>query len=116
MSTTRWTFLSNHTHVLVCIARDPAATMREVAERVGITERAVQRIVRDLEAAGYVRRRREGRRNTYALRSDRPLRHPLEAGTDVRTLLSVLDPGVVDDVDRGEAAATATSGPGEAGT
>ncbi|GAA5034783.1 MarR family transcriptional regulator [Terrabacter aeriphilus] len=99
MSTSRWTFLSNHTHVLVCLARDPDATMRDVAEQVGITERAVQRIVGDLETAGYLSRRRAGRRNAYSLRADRPLRHPLEAGTDVRTLLSVLDPGVGPDAD-----------------
>ena len=56
MSTHSWTFLTNHTHVLVCIARDPAVTMREVAEFVGITERAVQRIVRDLVVSGRVAR------------------------------------------------------------
>jgi predicted DNA-binding transcriptional regulator YafY len=91
MSNDGWTFLSNHTHVLVCIARDPAVTMREVAELAGITERAVQRIVRDLEDGGYLVRHRQGRRNVYALRPGRPLRHPLERDTDLQSLLEVLD-------------------------
>ncbi|GAA4399260.1 hypothetical protein GCM10023168_06310 [Fodinibacter luteus] len=90
MSSHDWTFLSNHTHVLVCIARDPSARMREIAGQVGITERAVQRIVADLVEGGYLVRHREGRRNTYAVRAGRPLRHPLEGGTDVRALLDVL--------------------------
>lgn len=90
MSTASWTFLSNHTHVLVCIARDPAVTMREVAGQVGITERAVQRIVRDLVDDGYLARHREGRHNVYEVRTGRPLRHPLESGTDVQALLDVL--------------------------
>jgi predicted transcriptional regulator len=91
MSTVSWTFLSNHTHVLVCIARDPAVTMREVAERVGITERAVQRIVRDLVDDGYLTRQREGRHNVYAVHTARPLRHELEQGTDLGALLEALD-------------------------
>lgn len=90
MSTATWTFLSNHTHVLVCIARDPAVTMREVAGQVGITERAVQRIVRDLVDGGYLTRHRQGRHNVYTVRTARPLRHPLEAGTDLQALLDVL--------------------------
>ena len=90
MSTASWTFLTNHMHVLVCIARDPSVTMREVAGHVGITERAVQRIVRDLEEGGYLVRRREGRRNVYAVQADRPLRHVVEGGTDLGTLLRVL--------------------------
>jgi predicted transcriptional regulator len=90
MSTAGWTFLSNHTHVLVCIARDPAVTMREVADHVGITERAVQRIVRDLVDGGYLTRHRQGRHNLYAVRAERPLRHDLERSTDVRALLEVL--------------------------
>jgi DNA-binding Lrp family transcriptional regulator len=91
MSNSGWTFLSNHTHVLVCIARDPAITMREAAELTGITERAVQRIVRDLEEDGYLVRHRQGRRNVYALQPSRPLRHPLERDTDLQSLLEVLD-------------------------
>ncbi len=85
-----WTFLTNHTHVLVCIARDPHVTMREMAEHVGVTERAVQRIVRDLVGAGYVESRRDGRRNTYRVRADGHLRHPLESSTDLHSLLKTL--------------------------
>ncbi len=91
MSTAGWTFLSNHTHVLVCIARDPAVRMREVADQVGITERAVQRIVRDLVDSGYLTREREGRHNVYGVRTERPLRHDLERSTDLGALLEVLD-------------------------
>jgi len=88
-----WTFLSNHAHVLVCLARDPDTRLRDVAVEVGITERAVQGIVRDLEAAGIIVRERLGRRNTYRMCLDVPLRHPLEAHCSVRALLSmVLDP------------------------
>ena len=90
MSTATWTFLSNHTHVLVCIARDPAVTMREVADQVGITERAVQRIVRDLVDGGYLTRQREGRHNVYGVRAERPLRHHLEQSTDLGALLEIL--------------------------
>lgn len=74
-----WTFLSNHSHVLVCVAQDPEVRVADIARRVGIGERAVHRILVDLESAGYVTRRREGRRNRYAVNLDRPLRHPLEA-------------------------------------
>ena len=86
----RWTFLSNHGHVLVCLARDPDARLRDVAALVGVTERAVQKILADLDAAGVVERRREGRRNRYRMRTDRPLRHPLEAHRTVAALLGML--------------------------
>jgi len=82
-----WTFLSNHTHVLVCLARDPGQVLRKVAQQVGITERAVQRIVAELEAGGVVQRERLGRRNRYALNLDVPLRHPLERHCTVGELL-----------------------------
>jgi DNA-binding transcriptional ArsR family regulator len=89
-----WTFLSNHAHVLLCIAREPGILLREVAERVGITERAVQRIVADLEQEGYLSRNREGRRNRYEVHADRPLRHPVEAHREVSVLLDlILGPG-----------------------
>ena len=91
MSTPRWTFLSNHTHVLVCLARNPEVTMRDIAEQVGVTERAVQRIVADLEAGGYLVRRRRGRRNAYLLHPELPLRHPLEERTRLSDLLDVLE-------------------------
>ncbi|NHC44525.1 MarR family transcriptional regulator [Motilibacter sp. K478] len=73
-----WTFLSNHGHVLVAIAQDPEARVVDIAERVGITDRAVQAILNDLESTGYVRRTREGRRNTYRVLRGGRLRHPQE--------------------------------------
>jgi len=91
-----WTFLSNHGHVLVCLARDPEARLRDVAVAVGITERAVQKIVSDLEEAGVVERVREGRRNRYRLFLDQPLRHPIEAHRTIGALLGmVLDPAAL---------------------
>ncbi len=85
-----WTFLSNHSHVLLCIAQEPGVRLRDVAERVGITERAVQRIVADLEAGGYLSRVRTGRRNVYEVHADRPLRHPVEAHRQVAALLDLV--------------------------
>jgi hypothetical protein len=82
-----WTFLSNHTHVLVCLARNPDQVLREVAQQVGITERAVQRIVAELESGGVIRRERLGRRNRYHLNLDATLRHPLERHCTVGELL-----------------------------
>jgi DNA-binding MarR family transcriptional regulator len=90
MSTAGWTFLTNHTHVLVCITRDPHATMRAIAEQVGITERAVQRIIGELVLERYLTRTRDGRRNTYTLNPAQPLRHPLERGTPLSELLTLL--------------------------
>ncbi len=94
-----WTVLSNHSHVLLCIAREPEMRLREVANRVGITEPAVQRIVADLEEGGYLSRSREGRRNRYEVHLDCPLRHPVESHRDVGVLLNLIlrpdrpDPG-----------------------
>ena len=85
-----WTFLTNHSHVLLCLVQDPEARMREVAERVGITERAVQRIVSELEAAGYVERIREGRRNRYEVHGELPLRHPVEGHRDLNALIKLI--------------------------
>ncbi|MCA9286224.1 MAG: helix-turn-helix transcriptional regulator [Phycisphaerales bacterium] len=85
-----WTFLTNHAHVLVCLAGDPELRLREVAAMVGITERAVQKIVLDLEDAGILVRRREGRRNTYEIRPDQPLRHPVEAHRSVADLIRLV--------------------------
>lgn len=85
-----WTFLSNHAHVLLLIARDPEVTLREVADRVGITERAVQRIVADLEAGRYLERERTGRRNRYKVHPELPLRHPVEAHRDVGALIDLV--------------------------
>ncbi len=85
-----WTFLSNYAHVLVCLARDPDITLRGIAELVGVTERAVHRIVGELTSAGVVSKEKEGRRNHYELCLDVPLRHPLETGKTVDDLLSGL--------------------------
>ncbi|MFN8050117.1 MAG: winged helix-turn-helix domain-containing protein [Acidimicrobiales bacterium] len=85
-----WTFLTNHAHVLVCIAEEPDVRGRDIAERVGITERAAQVIVADLVADGYVSRIKEGRRNRYEIHPDEPLRHPLEHDHTVGELLVTL--------------------------
>jgi DNA-binding transcriptional ArsR family regulator len=90
--TAHWTFLTNHAHVLICLDRDPHIRLRDVAEKVGITERAVQRIVLELEEAGVLVRRREGRRNLYTLHADRPLRHPLESHCLIDHLLAMATP------------------------
>jgi len=85
-----WTFLSNHAHVLVCIARDPDMSLRAIADAVGVTERATQSIVGDLEAAGYLERRRVGRRNHYVVHEDLPLRHPLDRDHAIGELLALI--------------------------
>jgi hypothetical protein len=84
-----WTFLSNHGHVLLAVGQDPTARVRDLADRVGITERSAQQILNDLVDDGYVRRTRAGRRNNYALSSGKPFRHPLEAGQSVDGLLAL---------------------------
>jgi predicted transcriptional regulator len=85
-----WTFVSNHGHVLVALATDPDLVLREVASEVGITERAVQQIVADLESAGYLTRERVGRRNRYTVHEQLPFRHPLEAGVEVGAFLDLV--------------------------
>jgi DNA-binding MarR family transcriptional regulator len=85
-----WTFLTNHGHVLLCLAADPALRVRDVAAQVGITERAAARILGDLVDAGYLVRRRTGRRNAYELRLDLPMRHPVEGTTRVRALVEAV--------------------------
>jgi DNA-binding Lrp family transcriptional regulator len=90
MPQAHWTFLTNHSHTLLCIAEDPTIRLRDIAEQVGITERAAQRIVAELEAAGYLSHRRVGRRNHYAVHTDLPLRHPLEDHLSIGALLRVL--------------------------
>lgn len=93
-STAGWTFLTNHAHVLFCIAEDPEVRLRDVAARVGITERAVQRIVTDLEGQGYLVVSKEGRRNRYQVNYGQPLRHPIERHRTVEALIRlVLEPG-----------------------
>ncbi|MBD3934129.1 MarR family transcriptional regulator [Streptomyces chumphonensis] len=83
-----WTFLTNHARVLLCLARDPEARLRDVASVIGITERSVQLIVADLERAGYLTRTRVGRRNRYAIDTGLALRHPNEADHPVGDLLN----------------------------
>lgn len=85
-----WTFLSNHGHVLVFLSRRPDARLRDIAAAVGITERAVQRILTDLERAKLVRASRVGRRNQYQIDAHQPLRHPIEAHRSVADLLALL--------------------------
>lgn len=89
-ASTRWDFLTNHAHVLVCVARDPGARLREIAAAIGITERAAHRIVSELVDEGYLVRERRGRRNHYQVKAKRPLRHPLAEERDVGELLSLL--------------------------
>jgi DNA-binding MarR family transcriptional regulator len=89
-SSSEWTFLSNHAHVLVCLARDPEARLRDIAADVGITERRVSSIVADLEAEGVVRINRVGRRNTYTVNRRARLRHPLESHQSVGDLLRAI--------------------------
>ncbi|MDH3817326.1 MAG: winged helix-turn-helix domain-containing protein [Myxococcales bacterium] len=88
-STPPWTFLSNHGHILLCVARDPNIRVREIAQAVGITERAVQRILGELEAAGVISRSRNGRRTHYEIDEELPLRHPVEADHTIEELLSL---------------------------
>lgn len=85
-----WTFLTNHSHVLVCLLRNPELTMREVARLVGITERATQRIIADLQAAGVVAVEKDGRRNRYSVDLSARLRHPLESSHSVGDLMAWL--------------------------
>lgn len=87
----RWTFLTNHAYVLLCIATDPEVRLRDVSARVGITERATQRIVADLCDSGYVTRTRVGRRNQYELHTELPFRRTLESESSVGSLLRVME-------------------------
>ncbi len=103
-----WTFLTNHAHVLFVLAQDPLARHRDVAARVGLTERAVARLIADLVEAGYVRVVRAGRRNRYALDAARPLRHPLERHRSAQDLVRLV-------LGAGWEAAPAAPGPAAAG-
>lgn len=85
-----WTFLTNHAAVLLCIARDSGVRTRDIASKVEITERAVQRIVADLEAEGYITRTRVGRRNVYEISAERELRHPVTDDQQIGELLDLL--------------------------
>jgi DNA-binding MarR family transcriptional regulator len=93
MSEPTWSFITNHGYVLRCLSLQPDLTLREVAERVGITERAVQRIVAELEEGGYLLRAREGRRNRYVVREG-PRRREMDAALPLRELLGLEGPVV----------------------
>jgi DNA-binding MarR family transcriptional regulator len=90
--TPSWTFVTNHTQVLLCVARDPDIRLRDIAARIGITERAAQRILADLVGAGYVERQREGRRNRYTVNPDLRMRHPAQEGHDIGEIIDLLRP------------------------
>jgi DNA-binding MarR family transcriptional regulator len=85
-----WTFLTNHAHVLICVAEDPNLRIRDLADRVGITERAIQKIITELEEGGYLTHVRDGRRNVYRVRLTQPLRHPVERHRNVSILLELV--------------------------
>ena len=85
-----WTFLTNHAHALLCVAREPGMRLRDIANCMGVTERAAQRIVAELCDEGYLTRHRVGRRNFYEVHPHAPLRHPLEDGVEVGEVLAVL--------------------------
>ena len=85
-----WTFLTNHAQVLICVAHNQRMTAREIAATVGITERAVQRILDDLETTGYLSHTRDGRQNLYTIHADQPMRHPAQQRYSVRELLNLL--------------------------
>jgi predicted transcriptional regulator len=87
---TDWTFLSNYAHVLVCLAENPEARLRDVAERVGITERSTQRLIAHLDQAGILIRVKQGRRNSYYINTHAHLRHPIEEFCTVGELLQVV--------------------------
>jgi DNA-binding MarR family transcriptional regulator len=87
-----WTFLTNHTQVLICVSQNVDITLRDVANKVGITERAAQRIVADLVEAGIIDRRRVGRRNHYLVNRGAAMRHAAQANHQIGPLLDLLQP------------------------
>jgi DNA-binding transcriptional MocR family regulator len=114
-----WTFLTNHAHVLLCLVAQPDIRMRDIAQKIGLTERWVQQIIRELAAAGYISRRRNGRRNEYLVHPQLPLRHPLEAHRRVQDMLELVqlppaertpDPGADDADDSDDAALPSPAG------
>jgi predicted ArsR family transcriptional regulator len=87
-----WTFLSNHAHVLIALAKNANPRIRDLADQVGVTERAVAQILADLEAAGVLTKWREGRRNVYRINANAPLRHPVEGHRIVADILRLAEP------------------------
>jgi predicted transcriptional regulator len=94
-----WTFVTNHTQVLLRIAEDPDVRLRDIAGHIGITERAVQRIVADLVEAGFLKRHRVGRRNRYEIDREHTLRHPAQSGHEIGALLDLLSRESADGAD-----------------
>lgn len=90
-----WTFLTNHSHVLLCLAKDPSLRIRDLAIDVGITERAVQRILVELVDDGFLEKIKEGRRNVYSLSTNKPLKHPVEAHKNVKDLINLIFDGYI---------------------
>ena len=86
----RWTFLTNHAHVLILLSLDSSLVLREVALQIGITERAVQRIIADLEQDGFIAREKVGRNNQYRISSKLSLRHPIESHRTIGDLLALM--------------------------
>jgi predicted transcriptional regulator len=86
-----WTFFTNHAHVMILLAKSPDIVLREVAMKVGITERAVQKIVSDLEETGFIQKEKQGRSNRYQLNLDKPLRHPIESHKTVKELIALIN-------------------------
>ena len=89
-TTPKWTFLTNHGQLLLCIAEEPGLTLRQIGERIGITERAAHRIVAELEASGYLSRKRNGRRNHYTIKPHLPLPDSVAREREIGDLLGVL--------------------------
>ena len=87
---TQWTFLTNHGRVLAYLARAPQTTTRKIARDVGVTERAIQKVIHDLEADGYIVRHKVGRNNSYNINPEMPMRHPMEREHAVGSLLLAL--------------------------
>ncbi len=85
-----WTFLTNHAHVIILLAKNPNLVLREVAVQIGITERAVQRIIADLEEEGFIIREKIGRQNQYRVATDLPLRHPIESHRRIGDLVALI--------------------------
>lgn len=86
----KWTFLTNHSHVLLCLVQNPSIKMKEISKKVGITERAVQSIISDLRKEGYIDRERQGRSNTYQINTSKHLKHPIEEHKTLSDLIKLI--------------------------
>ncbi|MEK9629991.1 MAG: helix-turn-helix domain-containing protein [Nitrospinota bacterium] len=93
ITSSSWTFLTNHAHVLMLLAKNPSERIRDLAQEVGITERAIQRIIVELETEGYLEHIRDGRRNVYKVFSHKPLRHDIENHRQVHDLIQLINKG-----------------------